>query len=104
MGEIKINKIDGNVIPKSRPEVIYALAQYAHPSWYHSLLLWSTENLKKLLSYYLLPDYTIKDIDGIRRKVEMEYVEKLFLDFEREIELSLGTNRVVLWPFGYKVR
>lgn len=42
-----------NVLEMNRTEVIYMLARYAHPSWYHSLLDRSTEMLKALLTYYL---------------------------------------------------
>lgn len=35
-----------------RHEIIYALAAYAHPSWYHALIQWDTGNLYKLLKYY----------------------------------------------------
>lgn len=35
-----------------RAEVIFALASYAHPTWYHSLLRLPTGMLKALLVYY----------------------------------------------------
>jgi hypothetical protein len=35
-----------------RHEIIYELAKYAHPSWYHDLLSWKTWQLKILLDYY----------------------------------------------------
>jgi len=39
-------------ITTNRTEIIYELAKYAHPSWYHSLLKWSTYHLSILLDYY----------------------------------------------------
>jgi hypothetical protein len=36
-----------------REQVIFELARYAHPSWYHSLLEWTTAQLKALLYYYV---------------------------------------------------
>lgn len=36
----------------SRFEVIQDLRYYAHPTWYHSLLSWSTPRLKALLVFY----------------------------------------------------
>ena len=36
----------------NRTEVIYELARYAHPTWYHRLLNWGTASLKSLLTYY----------------------------------------------------
>lgn len=36
----------------TRTEVIQELAQYAHPSYYHKLLDWSTQHLRVLLTYY----------------------------------------------------
>ena len=35
-----------------RPEIIFALAKYAHPTWYGSLVDWSTEQLQDLLNFY----------------------------------------------------
>lgn len=35
-----------------RHEIIFALAQYAHPQWYHSLLSWPTPVLRMLLEHY----------------------------------------------------
>jgi len=35
-----------------RTEIIYELAKYAHPTWYHDLLTWSTNELRILLDYY----------------------------------------------------
>ena len=40
----------------TRDNIIYALAAYAHPSWYHDLLSWSTDQLGRLLDYYKNPD------------------------------------------------
>jgi hypothetical protein len=36
----------------SRTELIFELAKYAHPSWYHQILDWPTEDLDNLLKYY----------------------------------------------------
>lgn len=36
----------------NRPQIIWELARYAHPTWYHSLLEWPTEQLRGLLAYY----------------------------------------------------
>ena len=36
----------------NRTEIVFALAKHAHPDWYHSLLNWKTEDLKKLLEWY----------------------------------------------------
>ena len=35
-----------------REQVIDELRSHAHPSWFHSLLRWSTPQLKALLVYY----------------------------------------------------
>ena len=35
-----------------REEVIFELARYCHPSWYHWTLQFSTETLKALLTFY----------------------------------------------------
>jgi len=35
-----------------RIAIIKELAQYCHPSWYHQILDWRIESLKKLLNYY----------------------------------------------------
>ena len=40
----------------TRINIIYDLAKYAHPSWYHSLLSWTTPQLGRLLDYYQHPD------------------------------------------------
>lgn len=40
----------------NRIQIINALAQYAHPEWYHSLLTWSTPALKLLLEWYEKPE------------------------------------------------
>lgn len=37
---------------RNRQEIIFALAQHAHPTWYHSLLNKPTEALRALLEYY----------------------------------------------------
>lgn len=37
---------------RNRTEIIFALAQHAHPTWYHSLLNKPTEALRALLEYY----------------------------------------------------
>lgn len=37
---------------RTRSEIIFALAKYAHPSWYHDLLDRDTEMLRALLAYY----------------------------------------------------
>lgn len=36
----------------NRTAIIQELSKHAHPNWYHSLLNWKTENLRKLLGYY----------------------------------------------------
>lgn len=36
----------------TRIEIIYELAKYAHPTWYHTLLRWRTDPLRQLLAYY----------------------------------------------------
>lgn len=36
----------------NRVEVIYELAKYCHPSWYHQILHWETKWLYKLLQFY----------------------------------------------------
>ena len=36
----------------NRIEIIFALAQYCHPSWYHSILNWPTKWLNALLGFY----------------------------------------------------
>lgn len=36
----------------NRTEVIFDLARFSHPTWYHSLLSWSTPRLKALLMFY----------------------------------------------------
>lgn len=36
----------------NRMQVIDELRSHAHPSWFHSLLLWTTPRLKALLVYY----------------------------------------------------
>ncbi len=35
-----------------REDIIFSLAKHAHQDWFHSLLSWKTENLKKLLEFY----------------------------------------------------
>lgn len=40
----------------TRQEVIGELKRYAHPTWFHKLLDWSTADLKALLFYYLQPE------------------------------------------------
>ncbi|QDP67621.1 MAG: hypothetical protein Tp172MES00d2C118482111_15 [Prokaryotic dsDNA virus sp.] len=35
-----------------RQDIIYELAKYAHPSWYHDLLKWRTWQLDLLLQFY----------------------------------------------------
>lgn len=37
---------------RNRTQIIFALAQHAHPTWYHSLLNKPTEALRALLEYY----------------------------------------------------
>lgn len=39
----------------NRTEIIYALAKYAHPSWYHDILSLPTSCLELLLKYYEEP-------------------------------------------------
>ena len=48
----------------NRVEVIFALAQYCHPSWYHSILTWPTNRLIDLLNYYEKPEpeHTLADL------------------------------------------
>lgn len=41
-----------NVDKMNRTEVIKELSGIAHPSWFHSLLDWETQQLKALLTYY----------------------------------------------------
>lgn len=36
----------------TRPEIINALAKYAHPSHYKDMIKWRTEELNILLAYY----------------------------------------------------
>lgn len=43
----KVNKVELN-----RMQIIFELAKYAHPDWYHNLLGWPTEALRGLLIYY----------------------------------------------------
>jgi len=49
----------------TRDIIIYELARYAHPSWYHSLLSWETEHLNLLLNYYKSEDQD-KDVRSIQ--------------------------------------
>lgn len=41
-----------NIHDMNRTEVIHELARHAHPTWYHSIISWSTRDLKALLNYY----------------------------------------------------
>jgi hypothetical protein len=45
-----------------RQDVIFDLARYSHPDWYHSLLSWDTPWLKALLMYFREQRKTIKRI------------------------------------------
>lgn len=46
---------------RSRSDIIYALAAYAHPSWYHQILGWHTESLRILLQYYEKPEEKVPE-------------------------------------------
>lgn len=46
------NKKQPKKVERTRTEIIFALAQHAHPTWYHSLLNKPTEALRALLEYY----------------------------------------------------
>ena len=41
-----------NTQEMNRTELIYTLARYAQPSWYHSILDWNDAQLRSLLTYY----------------------------------------------------
>lgn len=41
-----------NIKTMTRMELLQALAAHAHQSWYHQLLTWPTEGLRRLLAYY----------------------------------------------------
>lgn len=36
----------------NRTQIIFELARYCHPSYYHKILNWPTEGLEKLLDHY----------------------------------------------------
>ncbi len=36
----------------NRPEIIFALKSYAHPDWYHAILVFPTNALRALLIFY----------------------------------------------------
>ena len=45
-------KLLKKIMAMDRPTVIDQLRRHAHPSWFHSLLSWKTDALKKVLIYY----------------------------------------------------
>lgn len=80
-----------NVHEMDRTEVILELARHAHPTWYHSLLEWRTEQLKALLVYYReggdFPTkmvgriYKTKGLGDCQPKVEQIEVAFIEIDF-----------------------
>jgi hypothetical protein len=77
---------------RGRVEIIYALAQYCHPSWYHDILCWKTEWLRKLLEYYEKPED-----DSLR-------MARVYIG----VDFALGEDEQIInifqWPFGYAAK
>jgi len=53
-------------VTANRTEIIYELAKHAHPTMYHSLLSWRTNQLRLLLDYYKGEDLLRSDLYEFR--------------------------------------
>lgn len=74
--------------PTSRTEIIYELAKYAHPEWYHDLLTWTTPQLRRLLAYYMGMYQTTIEVGFIPYRVDAENLAELTKGYDL-FELSL---------------
>lgn len=74
----------------TRDKIIYELAAYAHPSWYHQLLSWSTAQLARLLDYYKNED----DYHALQIEIKSITPDALTVTISSECEFCDGTGEV----------